>query len=85
MSADVTPETPRNVGPTLEQCRAWAATWARAGAELERIRQAELRAFDYAQHRDDVDALLDLAVQYARPRKTSGLVELQRWLSRSRS
>ncbi|MCX7002493.1 MAG: hypothetical protein NTV22_04375 [bacterium] len=66
------------------QGRAWAATWARAGVELERLRRAELRTFDYAQHMAEVDELLDLAARFARPRTTSGLVELQRWLGRWR-
>ncbi len=66
------------------QGRAWAATWARAGMELERLRRAELRTFDYAQHMAEVDELLDLAARFAQPRTTSGLVELQRWLGQWR-
>lgn len=58
--------------------------WRRVGPRLERIRQWELRNFDYAEHLPAIDALLQLACDRAVSRPTSGLVELQRLLAKVR-
>ncbi|MBM4016842.1 MAG: hypothetical protein FJ288_00715 [Planctomycetes bacterium] len=59
-----------------ERIRLWVETWRRAAPELERIRAAELRAWQY----DPVivDALFEIGCLFALPRTTSGLVEQQR-------
>ena len=59
--------------------------WRRVGPKLERIRQWELRNFNYAEHQLAIDALLQIACDRAVPRPTSGLVELQRLLAKVRS
>jgi hypothetical protein len=75
----------RAVAPTREQERKLVAVWTRAGKELERIRCAELRAFDFRAQRKLVDALLDAACMHRRARTTSGLVEQQRWFKKARA
>jgi len=66
------------------QLKQWVAAWKRAGPELERFRRQELRAFNYEKNMHLVDGLLDMAVRFARPRPTSGLVEQQRIFGRAR-
>ncbi len=61
-----------------EETRKWVATWRTAGVELAKLHREELRAFVFRDHADDVDSLLELGARFARPRKTSGLVEQQR-------
>lgn len=60
----------------IAQGRRWAATWKRAGAELERIRILELRQLDTYRA---IEALLTPGHLPALPRPSSGLVEQQRW------
>ena len=64
--------------------RAWVAAWRRAGPELERIRRAELRAFDPRQSAAIVDALLEIGYRHGTPRTTSGLIEQQRLFMKAR-
>ena len=61
-----------------ELTRRGIEAWKRAGPALERIEAEELAHYDYEAHREAIDALMDLGVRFARPRPTSGLVELQR-------
>ena len=67
-----------------QQLKQWVETWKRAGPELERFRRQELRAFNYKENMHIVDGLLEMAVRFARPRPTSGLVEQQRIFRRAR-
>ncbi len=62
-----------------EQYRQYVQGWKRAGPELDRIRREELRALDTRKDVSTVDALVDLALRFGKPRATSGLVEMQRW------
>ena len=57
---------------------AWVRQWLRVGDRLEAVRREELHNFDYASQWRAVDALLQMACDFARPRTTSGLVEQQR-------
>jgi hypothetical protein len=57
--------------------------WRRVGPLLEEVRRRELRNYDHAANWLAVRSLLDLAVRYAQPRTTSGLVELQRLFRRT--
>jgi hypothetical protein len=60
------------------------AHWRRIGLELDRIRRQELRQFNYEEELPQIDALLQLACERALPRTTSGLVELERLLAKTR-
>ena len=57
---------------------AWVARWVQYGPELERIGRDSLREFRYEEHLPAIDALLEIGVHSAEPRRTSGLVEQQR-------
>lgn len=63
--------------------REWARTWARAGAEMARIRWAELRAMTQADMERALAALFADQTP-APPKRRSGLVALQRALHRTR-
>jgi hypothetical protein len=60
------------------------AYWRRVGPKLERIRRRELRDFNYQEQLPAIDALLQIAVERAVSRTTSGLVELERLLAKGR-
>lgn len=64
--------------------KGWIEHWRRVGPLLEQIRRQELREFDYQKNWQMVDALLQIGCDFATPRTTSGLVELQRRLQRLR-
>jgi hypothetical protein len=58
--------------------REFVEHWQRVGPLLDRIRARELREFNYAERRHEIDALLQIAAEHAVPRTSSGLVDLQR-------
>jgi hypothetical protein len=60
------------------------AHWRRIGLELDRIWRQELRHFNYEEQLPLIDALLQLACEQALPRTTSGLVEWERLLAKTR-
>ncbi len=60
----------------------WVEHWGRVGPILEVIRREELREFNYEEQLPIIDALLQLGLDHAAPRHTSGLVELQRLLAK---
>lgn len=62
-----------------EQMREFVERWKRVGPELAAIRQKELSEFDHAANWESIDALLDIGDRFGRPRKTSGMVEMQKW------
>ena len=57
----------------------WVDTWKSAGSALEKIKQEELRKSDYSENRHIINEMLQWACDHAEPRKTSGLVEQQRY------
>ena len=60
------------------------AHWKRVGPILQQIRRDELRRFDWDKDWALVDSLMDLDVDRpSKPRTTSGLVELQRFMRRA--
>jgi hypothetical protein len=65
--------------------RDWALQWRRAGRELARIKREELRAFDYQQNLERINALLEAARATGIVRRTSGLVEQQRLFAKLRA
>jgi hypothetical protein len=64
--------------------KAWVEHWRRVGPILEEIRREELRRFNYEEQLPIIDALLQLGLDHAVPRPTSGLVELERLLAKGR-
>jgi len=56
--------------------------WKRVGPKFAEIRRRELREFNYEEQLPIIDAMLQIGCDMAVPRKTSGLVELQRRLAR---
>ena len=67
-----------------EAIRAWVENWARVGPKLDAIRRQELREYRYEDHREEIDGLLELAVRFASPRTSSGLLEQQRLFKKLR-
>jgi hypothetical protein len=71
----------------LDTQKAWARQWARAGEALAEVRRAELRALTAEQALAASDDLLSMCDRFSPSSAkwtTSGLVELQRLLSRAR-
>jgi len=64
--------------------REFVERWHRAGPLLEKIRYRELRQMTQRERQRAIQAVLEVGSRFARPRKTSGLVEFQRLLARSR-
>jgi len=60
----------------------WVDHWKRVGPELDKVRIRELRSFNHEERWPMIDALLQMGIDRAVPRITSGLVELQRRLAR---
>lgn len=58
--------------------------WRRVGPELDRIRRRELRKLNHEEYFDTIETLLQLGWEFATPRTTSGLVELQRLFAKAR-
>lgn len=62
-----------------ERMHEFVERWKKAGPELEAIRRKELSEFDYAANWESIDDLLAIGDKFGLPRKTSGLVEMQKW------
>jgi hypothetical protein len=69
---------------TTPSDREWIEHWKRIAPQLDAIRRAELRNFKYEEHAAAIDALLQIGYERGMPRMTSGLVEFQRLLAKSR-
>lgn len=67
------------------QTKAWVENWKRAGQALDAIRAEELQALDRTNYLEQIDGMLQWAVEHAEPRLTSGLVEQQRIFATLRS
>jgi len=61
-----------------EKTKPWVRARRRAAPVLQRMRIEEMRNLDHAKNTQMVDALLELGLRHAIPRKTSGFVEMQR-------
>jgi Arc/MetJ-type ribon-helix-helix transcriptional regulator len=70
--------------PNPHSDKEWVEHWRRLGPILEEIRIEELRHFNYEEQLPIIGALLQLGVDHAVPRPTSGLVEFQRLLAKSK-
>jgi hypothetical protein len=67
-----------------EALRRWVETWRAAGPELEAIRRREIREGDNLQVLASLEGAFNHAVRTMPPRKSSGMVEMQKWLARLR-
>ncbi len=66
--------------------RRWAETWARAGKELAEVERRELESMTEAEACAQALALMSMPLPPDLPeRKTSGLVEQQRWFAKLRA
>lgn len=61
-----------------EQTKRWVRTWAEAGPELQKVRDADIRAANTADMIECSAALFRDAVRNFPPKPTSGLMEQQR-------
>ncbi len=61
------------------------AHWKRVGPILQKIRDDELRRFDWEAERHIADALLEIGAAHPTQRTTTGLVELQRLFRKART
>ena len=62
-----------------ELTRRWIDTWAAAAPELQKVRDADIRAADTASMIECTAAMFRDAVRNFPPKPTSGLIEQQRW------
>jgi len=62
---------------TGKQWKQFIQQWKTAGTALEKVRRDELRMLKY--NSATADALLDIGDRFGRSRKTSGMVEMQKW------
>lgn len=67
-----------------EMNQRWARTWKAAGPELERIRLQEIRDEDNLLSLRLLAPAFELALRTQPPDKSSGLVEMQRYLAKLR-
>jgi len=71
--------------PTYEQQKALALQWKRAAPLLEEQRERDIRASDTQRDLTVFDGLIEDALRRFPPAESSGLVEMQRILSRLKS
>jgi hypothetical protein len=79
---DTSPTSPQPM--TVEEARAWAAAWGRAGPELVAERQAKSRRTPLWESIAALDDAFEAARESREPRLHSGFVEQQRLFARLR-
>jgi hypothetical protein len=62
-----------------DQIQRWVEAWKRAGPELERMREEDIRRQDTISNFETFSGMALLAIRDQPPEPTSGLVEQQRW------
>ena len=62
-----------------ELTKRWVQTWVQAAPELQKVRDADIRAADTASMIECTAALFRDAVKNFPPKPVSGLVEQQKW------
>ena len=62
-----------------ELTKRWVDTWAKAAPELQKVRDADIRAAATASMIECCNSLFRDAVKNFPPKPTSGLLEQQRW------
>lgn len=68
-----------------EALRRWVETWKLAGAELEAIHRREIAAADNLAILASLEGAFNQALRDLPPRKSSGMVEMQRLLAKLRA
>ena len=66
-----------------ELTKRWVQTWAAAGPELQKVRDADIRAADTAQSLRIFTGSATWAVTHRPAEATSGLIEQQRWFAKA--
>ncbi len=67
-----------------EAARRFVEKWQKAGPAMEKIRREELRNFKHSENINMIDALFAIGAKMAKPRTTSGMVEMQRIFAKAR-
>ena len=67
-----------------ELTKRWVQTWVKAAPELQKVRDADIRAADTASMIECCNSLFRDAVKNFPPKPASGLVEQQRWFMKLR-
>jgi hypothetical protein len=62
----------------------WVQTWQQADEALQQVKKQELRTYDYAGSLPGLDSMLQWAYEHRNIRRSSGLVEQQRWFMKWR-
>ena len=65
-----------------EKVRLWVRTWREAGPQLDEIRRREIRDADNLRVLASLEGAFNQAVRELPPRKSSGMVEMQKWLAK---
>jgi len=73
----------RNVSPDAHLLRQWVDTWHRAGAQLARIRRAEIESVNTQEAIRQIFGGLDREI-FGLGQPTSGLIDQQAWFARLR-
>ena len=68
----------------VEDAHHWMQAWRSAGEALARVRREELRALDGKQALSLLTGPDDYHLEPRKPRKSSGLIEQQRWFMKAR-
>ena len=68
-----------------QRTKQWVENWKRVGPILEEIRRRELRNMTYDQRVKAIESVLHLGSLFAKPRTTSGMVEMQRLFQKARN
>lgn len=68
-----------------EQLRKFVETWKAAGPELEKIRRRDMDSISLTDFIESMDMCFKMALRDFPAAKTSGLIELEAWLAKSKS
>lgn len=63
----------------LKELSQWVETWRRAGAELEKLRRANIKNSNVAEALFNLSDASESALLHNKPAPSSGLVEMQKW------
>lgn len=68
----------------VEHAHQWMQAWRSAGEALARVRREELRALDGTKALALLTGPADYHQEPRKPRRSSGLIEQQRWFMKAR-
>jgi hypothetical protein len=69
---------------TNEEAREYVNRWKQAGPALEKVRREELRRFVFVEHAVQIDQLIAAGLLHSSPSLTSGMIEMQKILSKAK-